>query len=536
MNGPPGTGITTLFQDVFAELIVRRARVLSCLGQAGEAFQLGSIPVRFSGDSNPTWVVKLKPELTGFEMVVASSNNPAIENISRDLPKAGKSLGASWSSASYLQSVAHKVAAQLDDGSFAKLQAHDVPWGLISCALGKSANRWTFKERFAFNEISSDAKQTWYGPVRPQTIYEWIDEYEGPSFVDAAAEFKRIDELVQQRCSRLAECAELLRDRLNGSDATAILRADQRSTDSIAEKDRAQSEMEKVEATRSRLQDALITLRENERLLDRCSPGWWARLRRTAAAQLYRSKVQENAAAQLQIRQELSLLRQKQDATVMPAWDAASRNVAEAGQDLREAQSVWSSRELAWSRIREEFAHLKLPETLSELRTDQFQKCGLWHDIELARLRSSLFASALALHEAWLADVARKKDQDGAGFRGNIVAVTKLLSNKRPDDRSHVLAIWQSLFLIVPVVSTTFASFANQFCDLQTASLGWAGGPAGGRRSAMESAARNGSRRPTPDIACFCTAQPLYIRSCRTVPAYGGRRLFTASNLGPKAR
>ena len=317
MNGPPGTGITTLFQDVFAELIVRRARVLSCLGQAGEAFQLGSIPVRFSGDSNPTWVVKLKPELTGFEMVVASSNNPAIENISRDLPKAGKSLGASWSSASYLQSVAHKVAAQLDDGSFAKLQAHDVPWG---------------------SSHAHSANQRIGGPLKSASL------------------------------------------------------------------------------------------------------------------------------------------------------------------------------------------SMKFPAMQSRLGTARF---GLRCSRETLR-RPDLSSS---LHEAWLADVAPARKQ-----RVRIEAVTKLLSNKRPDDRSHVLAIWQSLFLIVPVVSTTFASFANQFCDLQTASLGWAGGPAGGRRSAMESAARNGSRRPTPDIACFCTAQPLYIRSCRTVPAYGGRRLFTASNLGPKAR
>ena len=140
---------------------------------------------------------------------------------------------------------------------------------------------------------------------------------------------------------------------------------------------------------------------------------------------------------------------------------------------MKRAQAAWSSKELEWARIREEFADLKLPDKLSDLRADVFQKNGLWHDNELARLRSSLFASALALHEAWLAEVSKKRPGGAVSFHDNIWAIKNLLSNKRPDDRSHVALIWQSLFMIVPVVSTTFASFANQFRDLEASSLGW---------------------------------------------------------------
>ena len=473
VNGPPGTGKTTLLQDIFAEMLVRRARALSCLRQAGEAFQAGSTPVRFSGDSDPTRIVKLKPELTGFEMVVASSNNAAVENISRDLPKSGKSLGTSWPSAKYLQPVAHKIAAQLEDGSFMKLPTADVPWGLISCALGKSSNRRAFKERFSFLPVRHEAKPTWSGSQRPQTIFEWIDEYGGLSFAEAVAHFQSIDQKVQARCNRLSECADLLRDRLQSSDAASISQAEKRLTEAGENRDRIQSEIWELEASRSKLQNSLVALQEDERLIERSSPGWWAKLRRAAAAQLYRKQVQENATAQLQTRRQLFDLQKKYDAVLKPAWEAASRQVAQAEQNVKHTQIVQASKEREWSRMREEFAHLKLPDTLSELRTDDFQKEGLWHEEELARLRSSLFAAALALHEAWLAEVAKKKDQGGAGFRGNIVAVTKLLSNKRPDERAHVPAIWQSLFLMVPVVSTTFASFANQFRDLGPASLGW---------------------------------------------------------------
>jgi hypothetical protein len=73
------------------------------------------------------------------------------------------------------------------------------------------------------------------------------------------------------------------------------------------------------------------------------------------------------------------------------------------------------------------------------------------------------------LHEAWLAEVL----QGGCGFGGNIVAIGHLLAGKRLVQHEHALAIWQSLFMIVPVASSTFASIAGQFRDLGPNSLGW---------------------------------------------------------------
>lgn len=83
----------------------------------------------------------LKSALIGFEMVVASTNNVAVENISRELPKRD-SLREPWRSERYLQSVAYKIAAQRNERKFVKLASGDVPWGLFSCVLGKSKNRF----------------------------------------------------------------------------------------------------------------------------------------------------------------------------------------------------------------------------------------------------------------------------------------------------------------------------------------------------------------------------------------------------------
>ena len=177
--------------------------------------------------------------------------------------------------------------------------------------------------------------------------------------------------------------------------------------------------------------------------------------------------------AQLEVRQQIDAFEKGGEVSLQAAISGLSLEAREAEHALRYAKDAQAAKDLEWSQLRERFSYLNLPEAAIDLETQEFQMSGLWHDEELATSRSSLLASALALHEAWLAEAAKKKTSGGAGFRSNIMAVTKLLSNKCVAEQSHAAAIWQSLFLIVPVVSSTFASFASQFRDLGPASLGW---------------------------------------------------------------
>jgi AAA domain len=399
---------------------------------------------------------------------VGSSNNAAVENISGDLPKVEK-LGSHWQGSEYLKPVAYKVAAQQDDGSFKKLGDTDQPWGLISCALGNSNNRTRFKERFCYMEVPKDRKPSWQIPDRPQNIREWIDNYRGPDFAAAKRHFKQKDEEVEKTCARMKSLADLLPDRLDSAHEEKISLA-RRSLEACRnENSRCQREKQDLAAAIERLRNSLDNLKEDERLLNLSRPEWWARIRRTPVAKRNKLQLSENASAQLRLRRELSESKAKLDVELHSRLAALSSNLSRLEDELKRAKSEKKADDERFEAAESEFASLPLPKKLDDLHAEDFQKSSLWHLDVLAQQRSELFAAALSLHEAWLASVGKRK----AGFRQNILAIADVLSGRRLENPSDALSIWQSLFLIVPIVSTTFASFHNQFADLRSASLGW---------------------------------------------------------------
>jgi hypothetical protein len=121
-NGPPGSGKTTMMQDVIANLIKDRAKRMLDLELKGF-----SNIVNISIDSEVLPVYIPNKELTGFEIVVASSNNTAVENITKELTSRENSA------ASVL-------------GDFHYLSVSDKEWGTVSACLGNRDNKDRFLE------------------------------------------------------------------------------------------------------------------------------------------------------------------------------------------------------------------------------------------------------------------------------------------------------------------------------------------------------------------------------------------------------
>ena len=143
VNGPPGTDKTTLLRDLVAAVVIERATRLSELGRPEEAFtgekrwKVGKFTRVIS-----TW----KEELRGFEIVVASNNNGAVENVTLEIP--GKdAVDPAWiEHTDYFSDVATRLIDQ-------------PAWAMVATRLGNKANRTDFMNRFWYGTEVNDAAE-----------------------------------------------------------------------------------------------------------------------------------------------------------------------------------------------------------------------------------------------------------------------------------------------------------------------------------------------------------------------------------------
>jgi hypothetical protein len=481
VNGPPGTGKTTLLRDIFAENIVRRARALTKYDSPGDAFLPDAVTVNFKGVEKPCMIARLREELAGFEMVVASSNNAAVENISRDLPKT-KSLGRpvepdekGWrdeqgkATVGYLQPVAHNVAARNGKGEYDKLAIDDEPWGLISCALGKKSNRTAFVDRISFAGAKpSEKAPKGFDPERHQSLWIWRDRYQGLDYTQARRAFLKADQEVKallQQLDRYAKLQAELQGQTLASFTAAATQGEQQAQQTLAT---AQMVFQAADEEWKLCNSQLELLKSEERLIEKGCPGWWARLLKRPAYQDYCRDLAVNH------RKQGEWLRRKYEVeeprlAAQKVVERAAAVHSQAQQGLADRRADWQAKQKKLAQLPKDFPQAACPEALDDLEQEHWQIDGLWWGQALNEKRTELFAAALQLHEAWLAAVLKK----GGRFGGNVVALCQLLSGKRLQEPEHALSIWRSLFMVVPVVSSTFASFASQFRDLGANALGW---------------------------------------------------------------
>lgn len=460
VNGPPGTGKTTLLRDIIAENITKRAAVLSDLRMPADAFQ-----------NRPGKVRHLIPELTGFEMIVASSNNAAVENISRDLPKRESVYDPKIQ---YLQPVAHNIAANNGSKGCEKLSDNNMPWGLIAAAMGRKSNRHAFGQKFFFDKVKTTDPQTWSGEQRPLNFWEWrqetlpeVDKQE--NFRSACTAFKTAHRAVEDAISEMEAFASVSK-RLSGHTRESWLEeANSHVTACATALEQAKDELTSKQSKLIHLSKNLGELENDRVLIEQTKPSWLQRMLGTESAKQYRSRISQNASDQLALRQKKRKFSSLTEQMLQPAAKKAEEALEEAQNRCEEASQEWDDLQRTYARYLTKFGNIAPPPDLAMIEGDDVQRFGFWHTSDLAKLRSELFKTALELHEAWLLAVSQK----GGGFGANLFKLNDAILNKYPGCKEDVLALWQSLFMIVPVISSTFASFARQFADLGPDSLGW---------------------------------------------------------------
>lgn len=157
VNGPPGTGKTTMLKDAFAALIVKRAQMLVTVEDPTKAFEKAPDQAEFKNGYKSDWY-KLDPKVSGYEMIVASSNNSAVENLSKELPQVDPDYvkrHGEYPEDLHFESLGEYLLNFAKDEGAEMLDA----WNFLSFPLGNKKNRWKYTHIFKGNKRNKNAPE-----------------------------------------------------------------------------------------------------------------------------------------------------------------------------------------------------------------------------------------------------------------------------------------------------------------------------------------------------------------------------------------
>lgn len=450
VNGPPGTGKTTLLRDVIAQNIVERAKVLASFSKARD----GLSPEGF-----------LVEELTDFEMVVASSNNAAVENISKELPQA-KSIADRYVNTGFFRSVANQVSADEKKGRLQPLNDKRQNWGNISAAMGAYKKRQRFLDRFFFKYHYEKGNEP---AVREPSLdflnfWQYRSTYTGPSFHIAKRAFN-------EKLSRFHE----LNDKLTYFDRLQKTFDEHQFNADLYQMNLVLNELENHAHTLSVELDTLSSIRNAEvrreeetsislELLKVNSPGWFSRFFNTKKNKQYKASLSQKLGEYENVKKSIRLIIGNVDSKEIER-KGCTKKISQQLVDIQ-AKELENKKLLdELDAYRTEFKGYHLPEITDDIEGHDRQRHACWQHETINGLRSDIYVAALELHEAWLIEASKQ-----SAFLSKIRSINDVVLGKSSE---NALAIWQILFMFVPVVSTTFASLGNMFSKLPPESLGW---------------------------------------------------------------
>lgn len=481
VNGPPGTGKTTLLRDIVAKVVLDRAVAMSKFENPSSAFQhLTSIKL----GKAYSHIYTLDQSLLGHEIVIASSNNKAVENISKEIPSASAVDDDVFRSLNYFRTISDFLASEdvdkLDSGS---------TWGLAAAVLGNSKNKNDFISRF------------WWDKEYGMRIYlksivdgvqsvEDISESEDDTVTEAHVPFivenedhpqNEIEALARWKIAREEfdkKYRKVNRLRKTAQDAYISLRDEEKFVKNFEQEKvefekantvfiNAKGILEQVCKSCDEMNDEYKKLKDHNDIISKMKPGFFARLFNTRTYRDWYSKSANSYEAMEKALGNVSRISlQKKDAEKV--LQDATAELSKAKSDMEKTE-----KELADNRRKQKVGRETIGSNFADTefwtRSDEkLQKSNPWLYSEFQQARDELFIAAFKLHRAFIEASAKHMIH-------NLSIALEVLKGRGLSDKQEPgrQSLWASLFMVVPVISTTLASISRMFGNLGREQLGW---------------------------------------------------------------
>lgn len=549
VNGPPGTGKTTLLKEIITNNIVEKAKILCQYNKPDDAFE----SVKFEyGNINgayskyfPDWFRFKNEQITEYGMLVTSCNNTAVENITKELPlrsgitenlkeiKEGSSPD-SREMADQLKIIRDLFSTSEGEDSdiyftdYASKLFRNNAWGLIAAPLGKKSNISDYyynvlnpilndlmkknsdieghidkykeaKEKFSnqlkkVEELRKTLKN--YGDVSLKShllnfTYDKIRKKNTVSIAEAEEEYKVLDgqlndigieideindifrkhtELSKEADSKVTETEKkiqalseqkinYLNEALNAEKSVGIFSRLFRTTRYQTAHDLAESLRSEAHRCDTDISGESQLLDEERKEADRCRNNKNETSKKLQESQELIKKLQKD---QLEIKKKTEQLKREINEAKFEA-EASESESEKILKDYIDAGDMKSGRILD-----EVFISEMLSE--DEKASTKAQITNPWSTEEFNREREKLFYFALKMTKEFV--LSSKSCRKNLCILGQYWGLKKENKEKikfnEHDREAMIGSLFQTLFLLTPVISSTFASVGRLLKDVKT--------------------------------------------------------------------
>ena len=442
VNGPPGTGKTTLLRDIIAPIIVNRAKELYKIANPVDAFEkVGQIEIN---EKFSPWIYKPISSISNGGIVIASSNNGAVENISKELPLKKEVSECYQKKISYFKEVAENCI-------------NNDNWGIISAVLGNKENRNNLVSSLWFNNDFKDLQKTLKdNKLFDNTKWDNIKEEFANKLSEITAEKNHLEQLKKENNN-----FDLTNKKLNTLNQNLVYI----ENDYNSLKKKFDNQKNKVEILSEKKSEILAELS----VIKSSKPSFFTYLFNSKKRNIYKKAHISALNSYNQITNEFNI---------------EKSTLSEAEKKYSELESLLlkqkEQKEVLIQKLR--VLTSKVTDAKNELKNNyaddvfwnniEFQKtqesCP-WYSQKLKKLNSELFIISLKLHEVFILTANATSSRISTTLAGFF----EYLKGGENVSKKEVKAMWDTFFLVIPVVSSTFASIQTMFKDLGQEGLPW---------------------------------------------------------------
>ncbi|HMR82337.1 MAG TPA: AAA domain-containing protein, partial [Niabella sp.] len=447
VNGPPGTGKTTLLSDIIADIVVMRAKKLL---KHGAEKLFGKAQKIERSDFTFYYYTPDSMLFSDAGIVIASNNNSAVENISKELPSLNKIDTHYFDEADYFA-----------DHTRSLLEVQN--WGLLAVALGNAENKQAFKNNFWYpgnnsigfkkylqlqyrkeNDRTEESREQFYKVA--SELKKLLSEFEAFK-KDAGHYFDLLYQLFEDKNQQMEE-----------ADAAEVFK------DALEELKRAEKDL--IRTLHSTNEKAAVA-QQNLILHLKNKPGLF---KRTANKLWKDTKVQY----ELILNKNIHQLNDEQDQlnAIVKEIKATERKIIKQQKAIKDKEQHRAEYER-----RKILLHKKYDIPLENIPDEKlvtayfndkntFHKTSPWSSVKINKLRSDIFLKSLELHKYAILSNAKP-------FWNNLNLFMELLDGKVTISNDIAAGLWQTFFFCVPVVSTSLASVSRLFQSMDKDSIGW---------------------------------------------------------------